>query len=130
MKRTVELYFCDFAEHIDISFLDMSKVKIKKTLKGDPTPSGKGQLPYNVISIEYVGSDLLDEYDSRITTLIEAVGGEKVVEGLVEEYQARIVAIIMGIPCKTSEWVEDGYISRKTLKKLYELGLEVHLYYT
>ena len=58
MPRAIDLYFCDFDDHMDLSFLNASKVNIKKTSKGDPTPSGKGKLPYNVISIEYAGSDL------------------------------------------------------------------------
>lgn len=128
MKRTIDLYFCDFSNHLDLSFLDLSKVSVKQTLKGDPTPSGKGVLPYNVISIEYTASDLPDEYDARIDALLDSIG-ESVVRELVATYQARISDICLGVPCKTSEMVEDGFISNKTMQKLCNLGLGLQFYY-
>lgn len=131
MNRAIDLYFCDFNSHVDLSFLDASKISIRRTSKGEPTPSGKGKLPFNVVSIEYADSDNLpDEYDLRIQTMIEAVGGESTVKKLVSKYQARISAITMGLPCRSTDWVEDGYISCEMMKKLSNLGLELHFYYT
>lgn len=128
MSRSIHLYFCDFNGYLDFSFLDLSKVSVRQTLKGDSTPSGKGQLPYNVISIEYTASDLPDEYDARINILLDTIG-ERVIRELIETYQARINDICLGIPCKTSENVEEGFISKETLRKLCDLGLGVQFYY-
>lgn len=129
MSRAIDLYFCDFNDHLDLSFLDLSKVNVRQTLKGDPTPSGKGQLPYNVISIEYAGSDLPDEYDARINILLDTIG-EEIVRDLVAAYRARISAITLGIPTRTGDTVEDSYISQEMMKKLCKLKLDIHFYYT
>lgn len=130
MSRAIDLYFCDFDHHIDLSFLDDFKVNIRKTLKGDPTPSGTGELPYNVISIEYAGSDLPDEYDSRINALIGSIGGEDAIRKLVLKYQARIAAVTLGIPTRTGDTIEDSYISQAMMEKLCALKLDIHFYYT
>jgi len=129
MTRVIDLYFCDFDTHFDLSILDAAKVSIRKTSKGDLTPNGKGKLPFNIISIEYIGPDLPDEYDSRIKALIEAIGGEDAVKALVEKYKARIAAITLGIPVRTGDTIEDGYISCEVMQKLCKLKLDVHFYY-
>lgn len=75
-------------------------------------------------------SELPDEYDMRIQTLLESIGGTETVRNLVIRYQARIAAVTMGIPTRTGDTVEDGYVSREMMKKLYDLGLDLHFYYT
>lgn len=129
MNRFIEIYFCDFSEHVDLSFLKERSVILEKTLRGDPTPNNK-TFPYNVSIIRLSSVALPDEYDERIEALIGTVGGEDIVKDLVSKYRARISDIVLGIPCKTSEWNEEGYISSAVLLKVAKLGLGVQFYYT
>ena len=129
MHTEVTLTFCDFADHIDLSFIDQSSILIELVEKGQLASNGKSILPYNVCHIHYKES-IADSYDDRIKNFLNALGGDNIVEKMVSKYQARLNYIILGIPCKTSEWVEDGFISHETMRKLCDLRLDLHFNYT
>lgn len=129
MKRAIYFSFTDFNDHIDLSALDSDKISIKPFIKGQLRSNGKTVQPFNSINIYLNDKELPDEYDARIETLIAAIGGEKAVKDLVSKYQARINAVVLGIPSKTGDAL-DGYISCETMKKLCDLKLNLDFYYT
>lgn len=129
MERKIYLIFTDYKEHLDLSFLDNKKVSIDRIGKGDIRPNGRTIQPYHSINI-HLNQELPDDYDARIEALIAAIGGENILKELVSKYQARINAIVLGIPAKTGELIEDGYISCEIMQKLCDLGLDIQFYYT
>jgi len=129
MQRRAHFTFTDFEEHIDLSFLDDQKVSTWMYFKGQLRSNGKTIQPYHSIDI-FLNQELPDDYNERILSLISAVGGADVVRSLVLNYRARISAIALGIPTKSGDAVEDGYISRETMQLLCDLGIELHFYYT
>jgi len=128
MKRRAYFTFTDFNEHIDLSFLDEQKILTKLYIKGHLRSNGKTIQPGHSIDI-YLNQELPDDYNDRIWSLISAIGGIDVVRKLTLNYRARSSAIVLGIPAKTEDAIEDGYISCETMKMLCDIGAEVHFYY-
>ncbi len=129
MKRSVYLAFTDIKEHIDLSFLNEMDVLTKLFVKGQLRSNGKTMQNINSANI-YLNGEIPDEYNSRIEAIIQAVGGESVIRDLVLKYQAKAAAIVLGIPTRTGDSIEDSYLSQEMMQKLCDLRLDVHFYYT
>lgn len=126
MKRKIELNFFDFDEHTDLSFIDNSKFEITIYRKGGRRKNGSKQ-PYNGVYFSYDG-DLEDEYDARIFKMIDLFG-EANIKKLSSAYNAKSQSILLWVPCKTSEWNEEGYLSVETMRKLCDLDLMIEFMY-
>ena len=128
MKRVIYLGFTDIKEHIDLSFLGEKEVSTKLFIKGHLRSNGQTVQNIDSTNIYFTG-EIPDEYDLRIEAIIAAVGGENVIKDLISKYQAKHADVILGIPSRTSDTIEDGYISCKTMQKLCDLGLGLQFYY-
>lgn len=129
MERKISFIFTNYKEHPDLSFLDYRKISLNYISKGDIRSNGKTIQAYNSAEI-FLNQDLPDDYNERVESLISAAGGETIVKRIVLSYQAKISAVALGIPARTADTIEDSYVSCETMKKLYELGLDLHFYYT
>lgn len=129
MQRKICLMFLAYEQHIDLSFLNNSNVVVETFLKGQPSSNGNQAVRKNNITYIRFAGEIPDEYDLRIDALIEAIGGEDVVRKLVLDYRASSSAIIFDIPCKTSDWNEEGYISYKIMQKISDLKLDIGFSY-
>lgn len=129
MERKIYFIFTDYKEHPDLSFLDYRKISLNYISKGDIRSNGKTIQAYNSAEI-LLNQDLPDDYNGRIEALISAAGGATTVKRIALSYQAKTSAIVLGIPARTGDTIEDSYISHETMKKLYSLGLDLHFYYT
>ncbi|WP_435641572.1 hypothetical protein [Micavibrio aeruginosavorus] len=121
--------FTDFQNEVDLSFLDKEKVSIDLLKKGQLRSNGKTVQRVNSVSIHLIQA-LPDEYDLRIDAMIEGIGGIDAVRKLVESYKAKDNFIVLGIPTRTGDTIEDSYISREMMQRLCSLNLDIHFYYT
>ncbi len=143
-QRRIELCFFKFEEHQDLSFLDTDQLEIDLAFIGGERKNGKTQ-PYNNVNIRYLGSldghyecddcgheydNTYDDYNERINILIKTLGGEDVLRDLISKYNAESAYIAFYMPVKTSEFIQEGYLSADTIKKLADLNLSVHFLFT
>ncbi len=129
MPRTAYFVFTDFDQFIDLADIDNKRLSISKMKKGELRSNKKTIQRYNSISLHTL-EDLPDEYEERIELLIRAIGGEERLKTLVLKYGARINAIVLGMPTRTEDSIEDGYISKEMMGKLARLGLDLQFYHT
>ena len=126
MERKIFLAFTHVKKHIDLSFLDERKVLTELFIKGKQRPNGDSLSTVNTARF-YLNGEIPEDYNLRINSMIEAIGGKEILKKLVEEYDAEYSEIALCIPQITSEDEEGGAISCETLQNLCDLKLGIQI---
>jgi hypothetical protein len=126
--RGIWLSIYKFDAHIDWARHPMNDIEIDVSRVGERDQSGRKHWKNNCVNLRYTAT-LPDRYDDRIRLLIDAIGGEAQLQALIQMHCAQDVHIMMEIPAKSSNCVEDGFLSSDVLEMLSRHKIDLHFWY-
>ena len=127
-SRGIWLSLYKFESHIDWSQVLMRDIEVDVSRVGEMDSSGKKEVKNNCVCLRYTGS-LPDRYDDRITSLVDAIGGDRQLQTIIQKHLAQEVFIMLEIPAKSSPCVEEGFISSDMMGFLFRQKIDLHFWY-